>query len=300
VKISVIIPTCNAACYLNPLLSVLERQTKPIDEIIIIDSESKDDTVEIAKGHKNVRIIEIKQKDFNHGATRHKAFLESDGDIVCFLTQDALPQNEAYIANLTKPFSENSKIACVYGRQVAREDASITEKLSKEFNYPNESFTRSKTDIEKYGIKTFFTTNVCSAYRRSGYLQVGGFKDVIVSEDMEITYRFLIEDFDIFYEASAVVLHSHAYTFFTLFKRYFDIAVFLKNHPQCDLGTKSEGVKNIKFALKRLLKQAKFLTIIYFIAECTVKLAGNIIGKHYNIFPKAIVKKMSGQKNWWG
>ena len=299
VRISVVIPTYNAEAYMDSLLSVLEKQSMPIDEIIVIDSASSDNTIGIAKKYKNVKIMEIKRPEFNHGTTRHKAFLESKGDIVCFLTQDALPKNETYIENLTKPFNENPKIACVYGRQIAKENANVTEKLSKEFNYSNKSFIRSKADIETFGIKAFFTTNVCSAYRRSSYLQVGGFKDVIVSEDMEISYRFLIENFNVFYEANAVVFHSHDYTFSTQFKRHFDISVFLKNHPQCDLGTIGEGMKSTTFALKKLLIQVKFLTIIYFLVECVIKLTGNIIGKYYRIFPNTVARKMSGQKNWW-
>ena len=301
VRISVVIPTCNAEAYMDSLLSVLERQSMPIDEIIVIDSASSDNTIGIAKKYKNVKIMEIKRSEFNHGTTRHKAFLESKGDIVCFLTQDALPQNEAYIENLTKPFNENPKIACVYGRQVAKNDASETERLSREFNYPKESSVRSKNDIKKLGIKAFFLSNCCSAYRRNAYLEVGGFENgIIVNDDMEIAYRFLIKDFYVSYEANAVVFHSHDYTLSSQFKRYFDISVFLKNHHQCDLGTRFEGIKCAKFVLKKLLKRAKFLTIIYFVAECVAKLLGNIIGKYYRILPNTVARKMSGQKNWWG
>jgi len=281
------------------LLSVLERQSVPIDEIIVIDSASNDNTVDIAKKHKNVKIIEIKREQFNHGATRHNAFLESIGDIVCFLTQDALPLNEFYIENLVKPFSENPNIACVYGRQVARENACQTEKLLKEFNYPDKSFIRSKKDIEKFGIKAFFTTNVCSAYRRDCYLQVGGFKKVIVSEDMEIAYRFLMADFEIFYASNAVILHSHDYTLVSHFKRHFDISVFLKEHKQCDLGTVVEGIRSVIFCILNLLRRVKFLTVIYFILNSIAKLAGSIVGKSYRIFPKNLIKSMSGQKTWW-
>ena len=298
-RISLVIPTCNAEAYMDSLLSVLETQSKPVDEIIVVDSASDDSTVEIAKKRKNVKIMEIKRSEFNHGTTRHKAFLESGGDIVCFLTQDALPKNEFYIENLIKPFDENPKIACVWGRQVAEKNASMVERLSREYNYKNESFVRSKSDIEIYGIKTIFTSNCCSAYRRTAYMQVDGFRENIVSEDMEIAYRFLIAGFEIAYQSEAMVFHSHNYSLLQNFRRHFDIAVFLKDHPCCDLDTMNEGKRFAGFAFKKLLKQARFLTMLHLIAQCIAKLAGNIMGRHYRIFPKCVVKRMSAQKNWW-
>lgn len=46
---SIIIPTYNAENYLPKLLDKLTDQTLPYYELIIIDSSSKDKTVEIAK-----------------------------------------------------------------------------------------------------------------------------------------------------------------------------------------------------------------------------------------------------------
>ena len=42
IKISLIIPTLNAAEYMPGLIDILGRQTRKPDEIIVIDSESED------------------------------------------------------------------------------------------------------------------------------------------------------------------------------------------------------------------------------------------------------------------
>jgi rhamnosyltransferase len=175
---------------MDGLLSVLETQSKPLDEIIVIDSASNDKTMEIANKHKNVKIMEIKREEFNHGSTRHKAFMESAGDIVCFLTQDALPQNEFYIENLTRPIREDSKVAMAGGRQVARKDARKSEKYVRLFNYPEASKIWDKGNVEELGIKAFFLSDSCSAYSRSAYMDIGGFeKNILTNEDMEIAAR---------------------------------------------------------------------------------------------------------------
>ena len=49
IKISLIIPTLNAAEYMPSLIDILGRQSRKPDEIIVIDSESGDATVRMAE-----------------------------------------------------------------------------------------------------------------------------------------------------------------------------------------------------------------------------------------------------------
>ena len=51
ITISLIIPTLNAAEYMPGLIDILGRQTRKPDEIIVIDSESEDATVETSLYH---------------------------------------------------------------------------------------------------------------------------------------------------------------------------------------------------------------------------------------------------------
>jgi rhamnosyltransferase len=303
VKISVIIPTCNAASYLNSQLSVLERQAKLIDEIIIIDSQSEDNTIEIAKEHKNVRIIEIKRADFNHGGTRHKAFLESTGDIVCFLTQDSLPVNEFYIENLIKPILEDSKVAMVGGKQVAREDASNVEKYVRLFNYKENSAVWGKEYRDKLGIKAFFISDSCSAYSHTAYININGFeKHILTNEDMEIAARFLENGYKLAYQAEAEVYHSHNYTLFEQFKRNFDVGAFLSMYSKhfSMYGTKGEGVKMAKEVFGKLIKENHFVEAFYCGMDFFARFLGNFMGSRYKMLPLFFAKRMSGHRNWWG
>ena len=89
--VSVVIPTYNAARYLDAQLRALRTQTVKDLEILIIDSSSSDQTLEIAKQHAIQTAIIPKEK-FDHGGTRTLAGkTRSVGDILVYPTQDALP-----------------------------------------------------------------------------------------------------------------------------------------------------------------------------------------------------------------
>ena len=96
-SLSVVIPTLNAACELDNLLGLIEAQTlRPLD-VLVVDSSSEDGTAAEAAKHPGVRFDRIKRKDFNHGLTRDMALRRTEGDFVCFLTQDAVPASERYL-----------------------------------------------------------------------------------------------------------------------------------------------------------------------------------------------------------
>ena len=90
-KISVVIPTRNAGQMLEQLLLSLAGQTMKPDEVIIIDSSSTDNTVEIADSFPGTKVITIPASSFNHGGTRDVGAKEAKGDLVLFMTQDAFP-----------------------------------------------------------------------------------------------------------------------------------------------------------------------------------------------------------------
>lgn len=68
-----------------------------------------------------VKFIQINDGEFDHGGTRNRAAKEASGDILIFMTQDALPENKLFIEELIKPLGKNNIVAS-YGRQIARKD----------------------------------------------------------------------------------------------------------------------------------------------------------------------------------
>lgn len=279
--ISVIIPTLNAEHEIDALLIALDRQSIQPNEILVVDSASEDKTIELVQKHKRVRLLEIDRQDFNHGTTRDMALNESSGDFVCFLTQDAVPVSDDYLKRLVAPMVEDSNIALVSGRQLPKANARRFEQLVRDFNYPGAPSVRSKGDLKKFGIKTFFASDTCSAYRRTAYLECGGFDHVNTNEDMLMAAKFIASGMKVAYEPRAEVYHSHNLTPSQQFARNRAVGFFLETHAD-DLMQASEigeGGRLVKAVSSQLLREGNLVEFIAFGVDCFARLLGNRAGR---------------------
>ena len=279
--ISVIIPTLNAEHDIEGLLTVLGRQSIQPIEILVVDSASEDRTIELIQKHKGVRLLQIDRQDFNHGSTRDLALKESRGDFVCFLTQDAVPVSDDYLELLVAPMVDDSEIALVSGRQLPKADARRFEQLVRGFNYPDSSSVRSKRDLKKFGIKTFFASDTCSAYRRTAYLECGGFEHVNTNEDMLMAARFITSGMKVAYEPRAEVYHSHNFTPSQQFARNRAVGFFLESHADDLMHTSEtgEGGRLVKSVSLQLLREGNFGEFVAFGVDCCARLLGNRAGR---------------------
>lgn len=279
--ISVIIPTLNAEHDIEGLLTVLGRQSIQPIETLVVDSASEDRTIELIQKHKGVRLLQIDRQDFNHGGTRDLALRESRGDFVCFLTQDALPVSDDYLELLVAPMVDDSEIALVSGRQLPKADARRFEQLVRGFNYPDSSSVRSKRDLKKYGIKTFFASDTCSAYRRTAYLECGGFEHVNTNEDMLMAAKFIASGMKVAYEPRAEVYHSHNLTPSQQFARNRAVGFFLESHADdlMHVSETGEGGRLVKSVSLQLLREGNFGEFVAFGVDCCARLLGNRAGR---------------------
>lgn len=248
-------------------------------ETIIIDSSSEDNTVEIAKRF-GAKIMVIPRQTFNHGKTRNMAAMEGKGEVLVFMTQDALPLHNTLLGNLTAPL-QMPDIAATYGRHIPRPDASPLEIFARQFNYPDTPIIKGNADIKRYGIKAFFFSNVCSAIKRDTFLKAGMFPEGIrANEDMLMAARLILNGHKVAYVPNAMVIHSHNYSLFQQFTRYYNIGSSLKSnsrvlkyaHPE------GEGVRFIKEQILFVLKRHHYSLIPYIFLESMAKYAGYRIG----------------------
>ena len=102
-RVSVIIPTYNAGPDFEGLLRRLQSQSRPPEEIIVIDSSSTDGTAETAL-QAGARVIRIPKAQFDHGGTRNHAAQQATGETLVFMTQDACPADAYLIERLLMPY----------------------------------------------------------------------------------------------------------------------------------------------------------------------------------------------------
>jgi len=300
-KISVIIPTYNAQSYLPNLLKKLKEQSINSFELIIIDSSSKDETVNIARKYTE-NIIIIPQNKFDHGGTRAKAAQTATGDILIYLTQDALPYDECTVENIIKVF-EDEKVGAAYGRQLSYDNTNLFGKHLRGFNYSETSYIRDKSGISSYGIKTAFLSDSFAAYRKSALENIGWFKsNLILGEDTYAGAKMILDGYKLAYVAEAKVYHSHSYTVVQEFRRYFDIGVFHKCESWIleEFGkAEGEGMKYIKSEVKYLLDNGAWYLLPEFLVRNCMKYLGYKLGQKYEKLPMWIIKKLSMHHRWW-
>ena len=304
-KIDVVIPLYRPDEELITLLKMLNKQTVQADRIILINTE-KALFEEFARKYSfdintyGAEITHITAKEFDHAGTRHQGMLMSDADVVVMMTQDAIPKDETLIEKLIAYLSEG--VAVSYARQLPKKNVGLVESVSREFNYPAKPVIKTEQDIEKMGIKAFFCSDVCAAYRRKYYMAVGGFcVPAIFNEDMIFAHNALRKGLKVAYAADAEVYHSHRYTCMQQLHRNFDLGVSQAEHPEVFSGVKSEseGKRLVKSALKRFNRLRRPWLFIPFAVQCAFKLLGYKLGKNYKKLPKGLVMKLTSNKAYW-
>lgn len=280
-QISVIIPTMNAEQSIGPLLRALRKQTLPPQEIIVADSQSEDRTADIAR-ELGATVLPVLRKTFNHGGTRDAALKSSRGDYVLFLTHDAIPARDDLIENLAQALQRDETVAAAYARQIPRADATAMERLVRQYNYPDRGHVYDRRDIQVHGIKTFFTSNACTMYKRAAYMALGGFeRDVKTNEDMLFAAKAIHGGYAVAYVPEAQVIHSHNFTFKEQYQRNFIQGYEIERHKDM-LATGSQnaaGMKLVKYVSKELLMRGKFLSWVWFGFDCCARYAGSWMGK---------------------
>lgn len=305
--VDVIIPTYQPGKKFSRLLKMLELQTCPIGRIIVMNTEKAYWNDRGFEGIPNMEVHHLSKKEFDHGATRNRGARYSRADIMVFMTDDAVPADERLIENLVAAFDKRGprgeSVIMAYGRQLPDKDCSMAERYTRAFNYPEESCIKTKEDLGRLGIKTFFASNACCAYDREKFWFQGGFvHKAIFNEDMIFAGRAVLQDdYAIAYVAEARVIHSHNYGCAAQFRRNFDLAVSQTDHPELFAGirSESEGIRLVKQTAAHLVKIRRPWLVPGMVVKSGFKYLGYRMGKCYRMLPKNLVVKCSMNKEYW-
>ncbi len=215
-------PTWQGAAFLDRVLASLAAQRVDLPwDFLAIDSGSTDGTLEILARRGEsfpvpLSVRGIDQVEFDHGDTRNLLAALSDGDLLVFLTQDAIPIGDDWLAGLAANFDDPS-VAAAYCRNVPREDAHpVTRILSRDDpGYADERRdTRLPDDYEALGPQErrllYNFNDVASAVRRELW-ELHPFPRASFGEDVLMARALLEAGWTVVYDADAKVEHSHDY-----------------------------------------------------------------------------------------
>ncbi|WP_419507942.1 glycosyltransferase family 2 protein [Blautia sp.] len=300
--VDVIIPAYHPGKEFATLIKRLEKQSVPIHRIIVMNTEESMWNKEWEKLSDVMEIHHLAKSEFDHGGTRAQAAELSDADVMIFMTQDAMPADRELLAELLKALEQDENIAAAYARQLPNAECSFVERYTRAFNYPDRSIVKTKKDMDQYGIKTFFCSNVCAAYKKDIYQKQGGFvRRTIFNEDMIYAGGLIQAGYGIAYAAEAKVIHSHNYNCMQQFHRNFDLGVSQAEHPEIFEGVPSEGegMRLVKKTLSHLVRSGKIWLIPGFVMQCAGKYAGYLAGKNFRRLPKKFVLWCTMSPNYW-
>ncbi len=302
-NIAIVIPTFNAGQLWPDCINGIKIQACPIKIVLIIDSESSDNTQEVARKN-GFTIHKIKSSQFNHGATRQLAVNLLSGiniDIVVFLTQDAVLTNSNALTELIKGFTDSS-VGAAYGKQLPRKVAKPIEAHGRFFNYPDYSYIKSINEKAQYGFNLIFISNSFAAYKMTALKEAGGFPiNIILGEDTLTCAKLLITGWKIAYQSNAQVFHSHNYSIKEEAFRYFDTGV-MHARKQWLLNEFGEtGGRGLKFVRSELLYllQISPLLIPEALLRTLFKYVFYKLGRFEKILPLRLKKRLSMNKNFW-
>ena len=278
-KIDVICPLYNAEKYIEKLDNSLKKQQKvEINQIRYVLTKSKDKTETILK-RINANYRQIEKKDFSHSLVREKEALESNADIITFITQDVIIEDELWLYNLVKDIEEG-KCEASYSRQICNNNS--IEKYTRELNYPDKSSFVTKGDINKLQLKTFFFSDASSAIKRDIFVKLNGYdgKNLPISEDMYIAYKIITNGYTIKYCADSCVIHSHNFTLKQIYDRYYLTGKFFKGNSYLNqYKVNNSGFNMAKYVFKRALQDRNIKVLIQFIPNMSARFIGMKVGK---------------------
>ncbi|MFA9413909.1 MULTISPECIES: glycosyltransferase family 2 protein [unclassified Streptococcus] len=235
IKATVFIPVYNGEHdHLEETLTALYQQQTDFDwDVLITDSGSKDRSVDIierfAQTHGNLRLIQLEKSEYSHGGTRQMAAEVSQGEIMVYLSQDAVPANFNWLTEMLAPFAINDKIVAVLGRQQPRLGCFPAMKYDiqtvfREQGADDAVTLWTRTNAEQKGLytKESFYSDVCSAAPRKFLVDTIGYRPVKYSEDYEYGKDIVDAGYIKAYNGKAVVEHSNDVLLSEYRQRIFD------------------------------------------------------------------------------
>jgi rhamnosyltransferase len=222
--VSVAIPVRDGMPELAGVLAAVRAQRVDGElELVVADNASTDGSREEAERH-GAAIVDVPRGEFSHGAARQLLMSRARGEHVAFLTQDALPDGDGWLAELLAGFDDAPGVGLVFGPYRPRPDAShmVARELTEFFAglSPDGEPRVDRGLTPGPGPATFFTSaNGCVA--RAAWERVP-FRPVSYAEDQLLALDMLRAGFAKVFRPRAAVVHSHDYGAVERFRRFFD------------------------------------------------------------------------------
>jgi len=197
-KISIIVRSKNEEAWIEKCLYALNNQVCENKEIILVDNNSTDKTIKIAKKF-NCIIINYKKKIYNYSEALNLGIKKSNGQIIGIISAHCVPYDDYWIANAIKNFNK-SDIAGVYSKQLPTKDTKDVDFRSL-FQVFRDDRTLQTDDIYFNNAASFIKKEYWK--NKNFDEKINGYEDLIWAD------YFLKKNKKIIYEPTSKVFHYH-------------------------------------------------------------------------------------------
>ena len=209
--VSVIVPVYNGSRVLADCLAALQRQTRPPDEIIVVDDGSTDDTLAVA-GRFGVTVLS--QTRAGPAAARNRGGRAAAGWLLLFTDADCVPAPD-WVERMAAPFA-TLDVAGAKGEYRTRQRELVARFVQQEY--------QDRYDRMRGRDRIDFVDTYSAAYRRDLFLAAGGFDTTFPTasvEDQEFSFRLARQGYRLVYVPGAIVYHQHDRTMDEYIRRKF-------------------------------------------------------------------------------
>ncbi|CAN5305490.1 glycosyltransferase [soil metagenome] len=217
-RASIIIRAFNESHHLAGVLSRVARQSIRDFEVILVDSGSTDNSVEIAR-RAGARIVKIDKSEFTFGRSLNHGCEAARGEALVFLSGHCYPMNSRWLESLLAPFDDQS-IGLVYGKQRGGRTTKFSEHSHFAKSFPGRSAIPQKG---------FFCNNANCAIRTSLWRQRPFDETLTGLEDLDWAKWLVSRGGRVGYQSRAGVIHVHDESWPQVFRRYEREAIALRH-----------------------------------------------------------------------
>ncbi len=302
--ISILIPVKDGGEDLRRLLEgIAAQRIGSTVEVVVVDSGSADGSPALARAH-GARVHEIPPAEFNHGGTRNLAAGLARGDVLVFVSQDAVPAGDGWLAALVEPLLADETLAGSYGRQIAHPGARPPERFFLDFLYGPEARVQRASGPHELSMATTLFSNVNSAIPRRVFASSRFVDDIIMSEDQEWSRRVLLAGHGLAYVPAAAVHHSHPYTLRQAFRRFFDSGVsaeraYLSGARPAQDVLRREALRYAREEVAWLWRTGQGRWLPYAAVYELTKFAALQLGARHERLPGWLKPRLSALPSYW-
>lgn len=214
--VSIVVPVYNGERTIEECIKSLLNLDYPKEkyEIIMVDNNSTDNTVEIMKRYPVRLLHEKKQGPY---AARNLGIKNASGEIVAFTDADCIA-DKGWLRQLIKNF-KGATIAGVGGEILSYNPKTLVEQYSDKSGILSQKiFFNSKFR----GLKMPFIATANAAYKKGILNEIGLFDDsFLIGGDVDLAWRVSSKGYRIVYAPKALIFHKHRTTPYALFKQFF-------------------------------------------------------------------------------